>query len=136
MKYGGRLRAFSFSYPASSLYDLIADGNYRQTRVGRAQWTSLIGGSSLQRNCNKEGFNIYVDSKHTRVRLGFMANNENDCNSPDSYVGLGSGGGLNYPKHGCKSDPITSVNSAGNLAQCIADNGRKNVRAMAYILVR
>ncbi|CAB4026544.1 Hypothetical predicted protein [Paramuricea clavata] len=47
MKYGGDFIAFSFSYPAASLYNLIADGNYRQTHVGREQWKSLIDGSSL-----------------------------------------------------------------------------------------
>jgi hypothetical protein len=136
MKYGGDFRAFSFSYPATSLYDLIADGNHRQTHVGREQWKSLISGSSLQSNCNQEGFNIYVDSYYTSVRLGLEANNENDCETPDSYVGLGSEGGLNYPNSHCSSDPITSANAAGNLAQCSPDNGTKNARAMAYILVR
>jgi hypothetical protein len=137
MKYGGRLKAFSFSYPASSLYSLIADGKYRQTRVGRSQWKSLIYGSSLQRNCNREGFNIYVGSVFTRVRLGLTANQENNCKTPDSFVGLGSGGGLNYLKQWCASDiSHTSANAAGNLAQCYADNGNKNARAMAYILVR
>ncbi|CAB4029450.1 Hypothetical predicted protein, partial [Paramuricea clavata] len=133
MKYGGNFRAFSFSYPASSLYDLIADGNYRQTRVGRSQWKSLISGSSLQRNCNQQGFNTQVGSLLTRVRLGFVANQENDCKTPDSYVGLGAGG--SYRKQWC-GFPHTSANVAGNLARCNADNGNKNVRAMAYILVR
>ncbi|CAB3994196.1 Hypothetical predicted protein [Paramuricea clavata] len=137
MKYGGRLRAFSFSYPASSLYSLIADGKYRQTHVGRAQWKSLIHGSSLQRNCIREGFNIYVNSqRHTRVRMGVMANQENDCNTPDSFVGLGGGGGLNYQLWGWCRPSHTSANAAGNLAQCNADKGNKNARAMAYILVR
>ncbi|CAB4030191.1 Hypothetical predicted protein, partial [Paramuricea clavata] len=135
MKYGGRLRAISFSYPASSLYNLIADEKYRQTRVGRAQWKSFISGSSLQSNCNQERFNVERSSKYpiVKVRLGIIANQENDCNTPDSFVGLGAGGGLNYPKSWCGSSH-TSANAAGNLAQCNADKGNKNVRAMAYIL--
>ncbi|CAB3989345.1 Hypothetical predicted protein, partial [Paramuricea clavata] len=94
MKFGSRLRAFSFSYPASSLYSLIADGKYRQTRVGRAQWKSLIYGSSLQSNCNQEGFNVEQSSNYpiVKVRLGIIANQENGCDSPDSFVGLGAGG--------------------------------------------
>ncbi|CAB3989344.1 Hypothetical predicted protein, partial [Paramuricea clavata] len=139
MKYGSRLRAFSFSYPASSLHSLIADGNYRQTRLGRAQWKSLISGSSLQRNCNQEGFNVdrLTKSLIVKVRLGIIANKENGCASPDSFVGLGAEGGVNYPKGWtwCRSS-YTSANAAGNLAQCGADNGNKNARAMAYILVR
>ena len=47
MKYDGRVRAFSLWYPATSLYDLIADGNYRQTNIGRSQWKQLIHGSTL-----------------------------------------------------------------------------------------
>jgi hypothetical protein len=138
MKNGGRLRAISFSYPASSLYDLIADGNHRQIHVGRAQWKSLISGSSLQRNCNREGFNSRSNSKRSvtvKVRLGIVANQQNHCGTPDSYVGLGAEGGMNYPSNWCQP-PDKSVNSAGNLAQCSPDNGNKNTKAMAYILVR
>ena len=125
MKYNGILKAFSFSYPASSLYSLIADGNYRQTRLGRYKWKSLISGSSLQRNCNREGFNVYhVD--HARVRLGIFSNQENDCTTPDSFIGLGGG----YPR-------THVTNPAGNGAICcLPDNGVKNLRGMGYILVR
>jgi hypothetical protein len=142
MKYGGRLRAISFSYPASSLYDLIADGNYRQIHVGRSQWKSLISGSSLQRHCNREGFNVrsastvsYFKALTVKVRLGIIANQQKHCGSPDSYVGLGAEGGMKYPSVWCQP-PDKSVNSAGNLAQCHPDNGNKNTKAMAYILVR
>ena len=123
MKYNGNLRAFSFSYPASSLYDLIADGRYRPTHVGRNKWKSLISGSSLQRNCNREGFNVYYSG--IRVRLGILGNQENDCNTPDSYIGLGTHFFRNVG------------NAAGNLAYCCSpDNGHKNLKVMGYILVR
>ena len=132
MKYGGRLRAISFWYAALSLYDLIADGNYRQTHLGRWKWKQLIRGSSLQRHCNREGFNVYVSSsRHTKVRLGIVANEQNDCNSPDSFIGLG-GDGL----HPHCSQTAASLNAAGNIAQCLPDNGSKNLKAMGYILVR
>ena len=128
MRYNGVLRAFSFSYTASSLYSLIADGRYRQTHLGRNKWKSLIYGSSLQRNCNREGFNAHVPSKHVRVRLGLIANNQNVCSTPDSFIGLGG--------HIINCDSTHSPNAAGNLAQCSPDNGNKNTRVMAYILVR
>ncbi|CAB4007916.1 Hypothetical predicted protein [Paramuricea clavata] len=140
MKYGGNFRAFSFRYPASSLYDLIADGKYRQTDVSREQWKGLIKGSSLQMSCNRQGYNVLGNVKilnhelFVKVRLGIVANDQNECDSPDSFVGLGAGGGLNYPETWC-SDSYTSVNAAGNLAKCGADNGNKNARAMAYILL-
>ena len=129
MKYNGNLRAFSFSYPASSLYDLIADGKYRQTHLGRNKWKSLISGSSLQRNCNREGFNAYTYGRyinsHAKVRLGLIANEQNDCDSPDTFLGLGGG------------DRFGNVrNAAGNVASHFPDNGDKNLKVMGYILVR
>ena len=115
-------RAFSFPYPASSLYSLIADGRYRPTHLGRNKWKSLISGSSLQRNCNREGFNVY--HSYARVRLGIFSNQENDCNSPDSFFGLGT-------YHG-----VHQHNAAGNVATHSPDNGEKNLKVMGYILVR
>ena len=122
MKYNGNLRAFSFSDPASSLYDLIADGRYRPTHLGRSKWKSLISGSSLQRNCNREGFNLY--NSYTRVRLGIFSNEQNHCNSPDSFIGLGA---YNW---------VHRHNAAGNAAAHSTDNGDKNLKVMGYILVR
>ena len=122
MKYNGYLKAFSFSYPASSLYSLIADGKYRPTHLGRYKWKSLIYGSSLQRNCNREGFNAYHED--ARARLGLIANENNDCNSPDSFIGLGT----HRINHG--------RNSAGNFATYSPDNGDKDLKVMGYILVR
>ncbi|XP_028408175.1 uncharacterized skeletal organic matrix protein 5-like [Dendronephthya gigantea] len=133
MKYGGQLRALSFSHPASSLYHLIADGNYRQTHVGRSQWKHLIQGSSLQRNCNKQGFNVnFGRSIYLRVRLGIIGNQENHCRTPDSFIGLGGKG--RYVHHCSSRAP--SFNTAGNVATCFPDNGVKNLRAMGYVLVR
>ena len=123
MKYNGNLRAFSLSYPASSLYDLIADGRYRPTHLGRNKWKSLISGSSLQRNCNREGFNVY--HSHAKARLGIIANDEKDCNTPNSFIGLGA------------YHVTEQYNSAGNIASCCSpDKGNKNLKVMGYILVR
>ena len=123
MKYNGDLKAFSFLYPASSLYDLIADDRYRPTHLGRNKWKSLIAGSSLQSNCNREGFNVHRSS--ARVRLGIFSNQENDCDTPDSFIGLGT--------HFYYNAGITG----GNLAHCCSpDNGEKNLKVMGYILVR
>ena len=81
-------------YDASSLYSVIADGQYRRTSAGRATWLSLIAGSSLQDNCNYEGFNIKLRADnlplHTYLRLGLVGNNENDCKTPDSWFGFGT----------------------------------------------
>ena len=124
MKYEENLKAFSFSYSASSLYSLIADGEYRQTNLGRNTWKWLISGSSLQRNCNKEGLNVYSGSaQHSRVRLGLIANEQDDCESPDSFIGLGAQ--WNW-----------RANTAGNIGIISPDNGEKSLKVMGYILVR
>ena len=121
MKYEENLKAFSFSYSASSLYSLIADGEYRQTNLGRNRWKWLISGSSLQYNCNKEGLNVY--STESRVRLGLIANEYDHCNLPDSFIGLGAHWNL-------------GANAAGNIGIHSPDNGNKNLKVMGYILVR
>ncbi|XP_062500506.1 uncharacterized skeletal organic matrix protein 5-like [Corticium candelabrum] len=130
MKVDGTIRWITYSYIASSLYSLIADGQYRGTSIGKSTWRSLLPRSSLQRNCNREGFNVrsynsYFGSNGARARLGFIANEQNDCESPDSFVGLGT------------SRTHTSVrNSAGNFACCIPDNGPANIKAVGYIMAR
>jgi hypothetical protein len=111
---------------ATSLYDMIADNQYRATSVGRAAWKSLINGSSIQANCNREGFNANVSS-YAKARIGIINNQENDCNSPDSRLGFGTAGnncGQNYN------------NSCGNEARCSPDNGEKSTYAFGYIMVR
>ena len=124
MKYEKILKAFSFSYSASSLYSLIADGEYRPTQLGRNKWKWLISGSSLQYNCNQEGFNVYSSSdKHSRVRLGLIANDQKNCKTPESFIGLGA--------HRYKKE-----NAAGNIGFNSPHNGDKNLKVMGYILVR
>ena len=82
---------------ADSLYSLIADGQYRPTQsLGGTMWKTLIGSqASLQQNCNMEGFNVVSSvESYSKVRIGFLANNEDDCNRCDSRIGFGTEG---YP---------------------------------------
>ncbi|CAH3160763.1 unnamed protein product, partial [Porites evermanni] len=111
---------------ANSLYSLIADGQYRNTSLGRDTWKSLIGSeASLQYNCNKEGFNAYgKDLDHSKVRIGILGNNENDCDLCDSRIGFGTGG---------KYD---NNNACGNEATYEGDNNDQHIKAMGYILGR
>ena len=53
MKVDGTMRWITFSYRASSLYSLIADGNYTSTSIGENKWRSLLPTSSLQQHCNR-----------------------------------------------------------------------------------
>ena len=133
MKVGSELRFISFSYSANSLHSLFADGEYRLTNLGRQAWKSLIPTaiSSLQQNCNREGFN--GNTAYVKVRLGIVGNEGNDrCASPDSFIGLGS----SNTKKGRVCRFHLTPNSAGNFAACQPDNGDRDTKAMGYILVR
>ena len=111
---------------ADSLYSLIADGQYRNTSLGRNTWKKLIGSqASLQRNCNKEGFNaVGGRSYHSKARIGILGNEQNHCDSCDSRIGFGTGG-----LH-------DDSNTCGNVATNLPDNGNKHIKAMGYILVQ
>ena len=122
MKVGGQTRFLLLEQAAPSLHSLIADGVYRSTSLGRNAWKSLVPGASLQANCNKEGFNTRgLRDDRSRARIGFLGNNENDCSSPNSHIGFGTGG--------------SPDNSCGNVAQH-GDNGDKKIKAMGYIFVQ
>ena len=126
MKIGEQENFTAINKSASSLYSLIADGKYRATSLGRNTWKKLIGSrASLQRNCNKEGFNAVGENhSHSKARIGYIANQENNCGTCDSRIGFGTGG---YHD---------DSNTCGNQATHDPDNGNKNIRAMGYILVQ
>ena len=126
MKVDNRFNFVVVNKPASSLFSLIADGQYRATSLGRNTWKRLIGSkASLQRNCNKEGFNAVSGSEtSTKARIGIIANEQNDCDSCDSLLGFGIDDGP-YDKSTC-----------GNEAQYSPDNGDRLTYAMGYIFVQ
>ena len=135
MKFHNDLRFLLIRSAANSLFDLIAYGNYRPTHLGRETWKSLISHSPLQKKCNQEGFNVVgtATTPHARVRIGLIANQEHDCNTPDSFIGFG-GPGADRRSH-CPPKHIT--NTCGNSAtHCHPDNGAKELKAMGYIFVR
>ena len=126
MKIDHQVNSIVINKQANSLHSLIADGNYRSTSLGRDTWKKLIGRqASLQRNCNKEGFNSRGWFPfRSKVRIGIVSNEQNVCNSPDSTIGFGTSG---YPYKN---------NTCGNMAYYQPDNGNKNIKAMGYILVQ
>ena len=126
MKISGQLRFIVFDKQANSLYSLIADGTYRATSLGRNEWKKLIGAeSSLQLNCNKEGFNAVGTSRYnSKARIGYIANQQNDCGSCNSRIGFGTGG---HPDNS---------NTCGNAASFSPDNGDRDIKAVGYILVQ
>ena len=110
---------------ATSLYSLIADGQYRAISLGRDKWKSLIGAdASLQLNCNKEGFNSQGYPMHFKARIGIIGNEQSNCESTDSSIGFGTGG-----------SPEKSI-TCGNVASYGPDNGNRYIKAMGYIMVQ
>ena len=111
MKVNGVTKWIMINHKASSLFDVIAGGTKIKTTVGKDTWKLLIAGSSLQKNCNDEGFNLKCEASdvYTHVRLGFVANNEHTCDTCDSYIGFGA----SFRGCGFPSGP-----TCGNLAVC------------------
>ncbi len=58
------------------------------TSAGPAAWKSLVASPQLQPNCNREGLNVAAAG--WSVRVGIISNEQNDCNTPDSFIGFGS----------------------------------------------
>jgi hypothetical protein len=120
----GDVRWLVIPLAADSLHELFSSGEHRPTSVGREAWKGLLEGSSLQLHCNREGSNNY--HQQTRVRLGILGNQEDDCGSPDSRLGIGGAGTI------CGS-PTPSV---GNTACFEPDNGDVSFAAFGWLLVR
>ncbi|MEM1347014.1 MAG: MopE-related protein [Myxococcota bacterium] len=110
---------------APSLLNVFQPGSSTSTSAGRDAWKALLPGSSLQDHCDREGFNI--SAGNTRVRLGILSNNETNCSSPDSRLGIGGKGSA------CGQDDDLS---AGNTARCSPDNGDVDLPALAALYVR
>lgn len=129
MRVGGSLKWLKIPYRASSLYAVIADNKFRHTRLGRNAWKNLVPGASLQRNCNMEGFNVNFQGRlgMSEARIGIIANQENNCHSPDSRIAFGGGGAH------CEQNDNHSV---GNEARCHPDNGDKSIVGFGYIMAQ
>ena len=110
MKANGITNWIMIDHQSSSLFDVIEGGTSTKTSLRRNTWKSLIAGSFLQSNCNDEGFNLKCASGdvYTHVRIGIVANNEESCDTCDSYIGFGAS------FNGCGVQSTLS----GNLAVC------------------
>ena len=100
---------------------VIADGSYRATHAGRAEWMSLINDRLLQPYCNKEGFNVGSSSLFTKSRIGILGNDQNDCEICDSIIGFGIG--------------IVGRWSSGNI-YFILDIADEKLKTFGYIFVQ
>jgi subtilisin-like proprotein convertase family protein len=125
MKVAGATKWLLLTQTGTSLMDLMK-GAVAYTSLGRAAWKSLVAGSSAQPYCNREGFNISCGSR--AVRLGFLTNQENDCNSCDSFLGYGHTGDA-----GCS---VVGGNYCGVMGSCTADAGDQNLVGFGYLFAR
>ena len=126
MKINNQINFIEITKSASSLYSLIADGQYRSTSLGRDTWKSVVGpDASLQLNCNMEGFNAEcTKAGSSKARIGILGNQgEDGCSSCNSRIGFGTGGNHD------------DSNTCGNDAVLRGDNGNQRIKAMGYILV-
>ena len=130
MKINQDIRFMVINKQAESLYSLIADGEYRQTSLGRNEWKALIGSeASLQNKCNREGFNVQClhkgsPTQNSRARIGFVGNNRHNCTNCNSRIGFGTGGHSDFN------------NTCGNEAIRNSNKGDKHIRTMGFILVQ
>ena len=95
-----------------SLHALIAPGDHIPTSFGPATWLSLINGSALQPNCNLEGLNARGtdDNQFHRARIGIIGNENNDCLTPDSRLGIGTAGSSGFNDQGPSAGNAAAFN--------------------------
>lgn len=124
----GDVRSLRISHAADSLHAVMTTDTYTPftTPPTRDDWKALAGPTaSLQYNCNRQGFN--VQPGYSSIRIGFLGNNEDDCGSPDSYIGVG---GQDSP---CVGGHAPTV---GGSAGCGGDNGDYHYPGFAWVYVR
>ncbi len=118
-----------------SLFDLMSPGAYVSTALGRDTWLGLVNGSSLQDQCNQEGFNVYSDvgnvADAVAQRIGIIANETNSCFLADSRLGIGglSGGTV-------MANCLISGEPTGNFAGCDPKVSPVNIPALGLVFVR
>jgi hypothetical protein len=105
---------------AASMKTLMNSG-YQPTFVGRDMWKGLVSSPSLQTSCNMEGINVSAGAAYARI--GILSNNDADCNTCDSWLGLG--GHAAGPTYSC-----------GNVAYQGGDNGDRTNYFFGYVMVR
>lgn len=90
MREGTTDRFITVAATGTSLLSRFSTTGYLATAAGRSAWQSLIGTPRLQQYCSQEGTNNAVGT-YASVRIGILGNQENECGSPDSFIGFGAG---------------------------------------------
>ena len=118
---------------ASSLFNVISDGNFTQTNISLSKWKSLIHNSTLQACPYKQGFNIPGGQEHGKilVRIGLLACEKENCkqyNRHNCYSCVGFGAAIK----GCGD--ASKTKACGSIHACYGY--QNNIEAFGYILVK
>jgi hypothetical protein len=120
---------------ATSLLDLISNTaiNTLFTQLGTTAWFDLTNPTATtETHCALEGINVAPtcgEQNQARIRIGILMNGENDCCTPDTFVGFGGD-----DRSSCSSDVAPP---AGSLGSCLGNGGTgPSVYDFGYIFVR
>lgn len=127
MRVGAHTGALVLPAPAGtpSLHALL-NGKAVATQLDLQAWQGLLPKGSLQGNCLLQGFAIGSPSG-VQARIGILGNNENDCSSVDSWLGVGATANI------CG---IQGAPTGGNVACWYPDAGDAKTAAQAWLYVR
>jgi hypothetical protein len=131
---GSVSRFFPMALTGTSLRAIFSTDSIA-TSGGRSKWSSLVPDPSLQDYCNQEGTNLEFPTggPKLRVRIGLVANNEMDCDTPDSFIGFGvsmSSPGVCFGG----TDPLITVGN-GARASCLAPKD-KSTKLWGFLFIR
>ena len=99
----------------------------------RETWDQWLEPIRLQAHCNRMGFNVQAGAH--RLRIGIIGNDQEDCNSPETWTGIGSNQteACDWDRYGSycsRAGYPTTTNSAG------AKSYHYGHPRWAYVLVR
>jgi hypothetical protein len=81
----------------ASMHAAMTEGHLAFTGMTRNDWLTLANNGALQRNCNRMGYNLIANNiASARIRIGILGNDDNDCITPDSFIGFGAKCLLHY----------------------------------------
>ena len=84
----GKTKSIEFNHNLDqSLVQIFTTGTLIKSNLPVTSWRALVTGAGWQNYCNLQGFNVTANVQ--KARFGLLMNQENDCNSPDTAIGLG-----------------------------------------------
>jgi hypothetical protein len=94
-----------------------------------SDWENLVSNADMQDNCRRQGLNASEGESNdkSRARIGHIANNEDDCEDPDSTIGIGIFG---------EGNSVTSKYSVGHFRSYDFDQDPVNIEAFGAVFVR